>query len=55
LIAAFIPITVNLAVMSILRSESLLTSPLSIGLGASIGFLAGFATLFTMIHARKGR
>jgi hypothetical protein len=44
---------VNLAITSILRSEGRLTSPLSIGLGASIGFLAGFAALFTMIHARK--
>jgi putative peptidoglycan lipid II flippase len=53
LIAAFIPIAVNLAITSILSSEGRLTSPLSIGLGASIGFLAGFAALFTMIHARK--
>jgi len=53
LIAAFIPIAVNLTITSILRSEGRLTSPLTIGLGASIGFLAGFAALFTMIHARK--
>jgi putative peptidoglycan lipid II flippase len=53
LIAAFVPIGVNLTITSILRSEGRLTSPLSIGLGASVGFLAGFAALFTMIHARK--
>jgi putative peptidoglycan lipid II flippase len=55
LIAAFIPITVNLVVTSILRSEGRLTSPITIGLGASIGFLAGFAALFAMIHAPWGR
>jgi hypothetical protein len=55
LIAAFIPITVNLVVTSILRSEGRLTSPITIGLGASIGLLAGFAALFGMIHARKWR
>jgi putative peptidoglycan lipid II flippase len=53
LIAAFIPITVNLVVTSILRAEGKLSSPVTLGFGASIGFLAGFAALFTMIHMRR--
>ena len=52
-IAAFIPITVNLAITSILRAEGRLTSPVTLGLGASIGLLAGFAALFAMIHLRR--
>ena len=53
LIAAFIPITVNLTITSILRAQGKLTSPGMLGLGASIGLLAGFAALFTMIHLRR--
>jgi putative peptidoglycan lipid II flippase len=52
-IAAFIPITVNLMVTSILRAEGRLMSPTMLGLGASIGLLTGFAALFTMIHVRR--
>jgi putative peptidoglycan lipid II flippase len=52
-IAAFIPITVNLVVSSILRAEGRLTSPVTLGLGASIGLLTGFAALFAMIHVRR--
>jgi putative peptidoglycan lipid II flippase len=52
-IAAFVPITVNLAVMSILRAEGKLTRPVTLGLGASIGLFAGFAVLFAMIHLRR--
>ena len=52
-IAAFIPITVNLAVTSILRAEGRLTSPITLGLGASIGLFVGFAALFAMIHLRR--
>jgi len=53
LIAAFIPVTVNLAITSILRSHGKLMTPGTLGLGASIGFLAGFAALFAMIHLRR--
>jgi peptidoglycan biosynthesis protein MviN/MurJ (putative lipid II flippase) len=53
LIAAFIPITVNLVVSSILRAQGKLMSPATLGMGASIGFLAGFAALFATIHLRR--
>jgi len=53
LLAAFIPITVNLVISSILRAQGKLMSPGTLGLGASIGFLAGFAALFAMIHLRR--
>jgi putative peptidoglycan lipid II flippase len=53
LIAAFIPISVNLVVTSILRSQGKLTSPITLGLGASIGLLTGFAALFAMVHMRR--
>jgi putative peptidoglycan lipid II flippase len=51
--AAFVPITVNLAVTSILRAEGRLSSPVMLGLGASIGLFVGFAVLFAMIHLRR--
>ena len=53
LIAAFIPISVNLVATSILRSQGRLTSPITLGLGASIGLLTGFAALFAMVHMRR--
>ncbi len=53
LIAAFVPITVNLLITTILHAEGMLSSPAALGLGASIGLLLGFATLFTAIHLRK--
>ena len=53
LIAALIPITVNIVITSILRSQGKLMSPGTLGLGPSIGFLAGFAALFAMIHLRR--
>jgi putative peptidoglycan lipid II flippase len=52
-IAAVIPITVNLVVTSILRSQGKLTNPITLGLGASIGLLTGFAVLFVMVHIRR--
>ncbi len=52
-IAAFIPITVNLLVTSTLRAEGRLTNPGTLGLGASIGLFVGFAALFAMIHLRR--
>jgi putative peptidoglycan lipid II flippase len=51
--AAFIPITLNLAIMSILRAEGRLTNPVVLGMGSSIGLLAGFGALFTMIHVKR--
>ena len=53
LIAALIPISVNIGITSLLRSQGKLMSPGTLGLGASIGFLAGFAALFAMIHLRR--
>jgi putative peptidoglycan lipid II flippase len=52
LIAAFVPITMNFVMTSILRAEGKLADPALLGLGASIGFLAGFAALFAMVHLR---
>jgi putative peptidoglycan lipid II flippase len=54
LIAAFIPVTLNLAISSVLLARGELMDPVKLGLGASIGFLAGFAALFTMTHLRRG-
>lgn len=53
LIAAAIPISVNLAASSILLARGMLSNPAVLGLGASAGLLAGFAALFTMIHLRR--
>lgn len=50
LVAAFIPISINLAVSSILRATGRLSDPVMLGMGASIGLAAGFAVLFTLIH-----
>jgi len=53
LIAAFIPITVNLALMSWFLAQGRLMSPPMLGLGASAGLVTGFLTLFAMIHVRR--
>jgi putative peptidoglycan lipid II flippase len=53
LIAAFIPVTLNFAISSVLLARGKLMDPAMLGLGASIGFLAGFAVLFTMTHLRR--
>jgi len=53
LIAAFIPVTLNFAISSVLLARGKLMDPAMLGLGASIGFLAGFAALFTMTHLRR--
>ena len=50
LIAAFIPISLNVAITYFLRVSGRLKDPALLGLGASIGLLAGFAALFVMIH-----
>ncbi len=53
LAAAFIPISINIAVSSVLLSHGLLRNPAMLGMGASLGLLAGFAALFAMIHLRR--
>lgn len=54
LIAATIPVTLNVVISSILRARGVLMTPAMLGLGASAGLLTGFAALFTMIHLRRG-
>ena len=51
LIAAAVPVMVNVALSSWIRSNS----PETIGAGASIGLLAGFVLLVSMVWARKPR
>jgi putative peptidoglycan lipid II flippase len=51
--AAFIPISVNLVVTSILRAEGKLADPAMLGMGPSIGLVAGFAALFALMHFRR--
>lgn len=52
-IAAFVPVTINVLVMSVLHATHKLNNPATLGWGASIGLIAGFASLFAMIHLRK--
>jgi len=52
-LAAFVPVTVNLVVTAVLHAKGMLASPAALGLGASIGLFLGFAVLFTAIHLRK--
>ena len=49
--AAFIPVTVNLAVLSLMGK---VTNPALLGLGTSVGMLAGFVALFGAIYFRRG-
>jgi putative peptidoglycan lipid II flippase len=49
-IAAWIPVAVNLTLTLRLHSDK----PQLIGLGASLGLLMGFLVLFTLAHARRG-
>ncbi len=53
LMAAFVPITVNVVVTSVLHAQGRLMSPAMLGLGASAGLLTGFAALFAMVHLRR--
>ena len=53
LMAAFIPITINVIVTSVLRAEGKLANPAMLGVGASVGLLTGFAALFAMVHMRR--
>jgi putative peptidoglycan lipid II flippase len=53
LMAALIPVSINVAVTSVLRAQGKLADPVMLGLGASIGLMAGFVALFTMIHMRR--
>ncbi len=50
LIAAFVPITLNVAISSVLLAHGMLMNPVLLGTGASVGLLTGFATLFAMIR-----
>ncbi len=52
--AAGVPIAVNLAITAALRADGKLANPAMLGVGASAGLIAGFATLFLLIHARRG-
>ena len=53
LMAAVIPVSVNLLVTSILHAQGRLADPALLGVGPSIGFIAGFAVLFALIHLRR--
>ena len=53
LVAAFIPVSINLIVTSVMRAQGRLMTPSTLGFGASLGLLAGFAVLFAMVHLRK--
>jgi putative peptidoglycan lipid II flippase len=53
LIAAFVPISLNVAITSFLHASGRLKDPALLGLGASVGLLSGFAALFVMIHIRR--
>lgn len=52
-IAAILPVTVNVVVTSIMRAAGWLTNPADLAMGASIGLFCGFAFLFTAIHLRR--
>lgn len=51
--AAFVPISVNIAITWTLYATGRLTSPAALGLGASAGLFLGFAGLFTAVHVRR--
>lgn len=53
LAVSFIPISVNLVITSRLRADGRLADPAMLGMGASIGLIAGFAALFALIHFRR--
>lgn len=53
LAAAVIPITLNIAISSLLLAHGMLSNPAMLGMGASAGLLAGFAALFAMVHFRR--
>jgi hypothetical protein len=51
LLAAFIPVSINLAIMFAMGRVS---DPVYLGLGTSAGLLAGFLVLFIATHPRRG-
>lgn len=52
-LAAFIPVTINLAVSSFLRAEGRLNDPAMLGVGPSVGLVVGFVVLFGLIHLTR--
>ncbi len=50
MMAAFIPVTINLLVMTLLGRHR---NPVLLGLGTSIGLMAGFLFLFVAAHMRR--
>jgi putative peptidoglycan lipid II flippase len=50
LIAAFIPVSINLAIMSLMGRTA---NPVYLGLGTSAGLMAGFLALFIATHPRR--
>ncbi|HVY93778.1 MAG TPA: lipid II flippase MurJ [Bryobacteraceae bacterium] len=51
LIAAFVPVTVNALFLEILSLRGALADPVLLGLGASIGLIAGFLVLFFLTRS----
>jgi putative peptidoglycan lipid II flippase len=53
-LTSFVPVSVNVAVMMLLRSRHVLQgNPAVLGLGASAGLMTGFIVLFALIHLRR--
>ncbi len=55
LVAAFIPVTVNIAFLGVLQLRGELTDPFLLGLGTSTGLLVGFVFLFVMARRVQAR
>jgi putative peptidoglycan lipid II flippase len=55
LIAAFVPVSVNGLFLAILRWRGQLGDPFLLGLGASVGLLAGFVVIFAMTRMIQPR
>ena len=53
-LTSIIPVSVNVAVMMLLRSRHALEgNPAILGLGATAGLMSGFIVLFAIIHLRR--
>ncbi len=53
LIAALVPVSVNAVFLGVLKTQGRLNDPMLLGLGASIGLLAGFAVIFMMARTNR--